>query len=74
MTPAQMLLTLKKEHARDGQWTISAYCDAMERLGAIRFNFGHFSCQAFFDQARPDEDAEQIEAVYNAFLTRKLTR
>lgn len=74
MTPAEKLLTLKKEHQRDAQHTINAFCDAMEGLGFPRYRFGRFDASNFFCLARPVEDADQIDAVYNALLTRKLMR
>ena len=74
MTPAEKLLILKKEHVKDGQWTILAFCDVMERPGSLHFRFDRLDCQEFFSHARVAEDADQIEAVYNALLTRKLTR
>jgi len=74
MTPAEKLLILKKEHAKDAQWTILAFCDVMESPFATRFNFGRLSSWSFFESATAADDAAQIEAVYNALLTRRLTR
>lgn len=74
MSPAEQLLALKKAHIKDAQHTINAFCDVMERPSSLRFRFGRLSCGAFFTHADCSEDADQIDAVFKALLTRKLTQ